>query len=608
MFETFGYDPVGNMTTHTDFRSKITTLAYDGRDRLLSKSPDPSLGEQARSYLYFPTGTRQSMTDPSGTTTYLYDSRNRLVTKTAPAGTLTYSYDDAGNLATIDSANPNGTSVSYLWDAANQLATITDNRTGGVTNALYTPTRRPSTLSQPNGVGVTYSYDSLDRILSMSWKQGTSPEFGSWAYTYNDRSQRLSSTDVTGRNAAYSYDDDARLTSETIAGDPRGAGFNGVLSYLLDGTGNRLSRTSTLGALPAQSFTYNANDELDSDTYDPNGNTMVANGHTYAYDFENRLLSKDNGGVIVVYDCDGNRVAKTVGGVTTQYLVDDLNPTGYPQVVEEVSGGAVQARYTYGNVIVSQTRNAASIPATTYYGYDGHGSITFLSDATGAVTDTYDYDGWGSLLATSGETHNTRGYAGEEVDQDLGLVLLRKRQYDSARGRFFQIDPVAGNIVLPVSLNRYLYAHAEPVDLKDPWGLAVPNARAGGDEYSELASAIGGTILTGYLVVGLGRGGTYTTLNAQGSLGGAGWQVACQFASATERTSDTVISPLKDCQQKNGDDGDPPCDHVEGDRPDLCEYDCHDGSGNLWSIPYVNPCPESLTKQQIMDGYSYGYR
>jgi hypothetical protein len=45
----------------------------------------------------------------------------------------------------------------------------------------------------------------------------------------------------------------------------------------------------------------------------------------------------NSGAVTIVYDGDGNRVAKTVGGVTTQYLVDDLNPTGYAQVVEESS-------------------------------------------------------------------------------------------------------------------------------------------------------------------------------------------------------------------------------------------------------------------------------
>ena len=42
-------------------------------------------------------------------------------------------------------------------------------------------------------------------------------------------------------------------------------------------------------------------------------------------------------------------MAKTVSGVTTRYLVDDLNPTGYAQVVEELSGGgSVQRQYTYG--------------------------------------------------------------------------------------------------------------------------------------------------------------------------------------------------------------------------------------------------------------------
>jgi len=43
--------------------------------------------------------------------------------------------------------------------------------------------------------------------------------------------------------------------------------------------------------------------------------------------------------VTLLYDGDGNRVAKTVGSVTTRYLVDDLNPTGYPQVVDELVGG-----------------------------------------------------------------------------------------------------------------------------------------------------------------------------------------------------------------------------------------------------------------------------
>jgi hypothetical protein len=168
----------------------------------------------------------------------------------------------------------------------------------------------------------------------------------------------LSATDITGRSAAYGYDVAARLASETITSDPRGASFNGALSYVLDGAGNRLSRTSTLATIASATHTFDANDQLTSDIYDANGNTTSSGGDTFAYDFENRLISKNNGAVTVLYDCDGNRVAKTVGGVTTQYLVDDLNPTGYLQVLEEVSGGAVQTRYTYGtNLLDTSTKH-----------------------------------------------------------------------------------------------------------------------------------------------------------------------------------------------------------------------------------------------------------
>src|SRR6185312_10340507 len=163
-------------------------------------------------------------------------------------------------------------------------------------------------------------------------------------------------------------------------------------------------------------------------------------GHTYAYDFENRLSAKDSGEVAVLYDGDGNRVGKTVNGVSTRYLVDDLNPTGYLQVLDEIADGAVQARYTYGTTLVSQTRYTGGTPATSFYGYDARGDIAFLTDVNGAQTDHYDYDAWGNLVAASGQTVNTRMYQGEELDPDLGLINLRARQYSPRLGRFYSLD------------------------------------------------------------------------------------------------------------------------------------------------------------------------
>jgi len=488
-FETFAYDLGGRQVTHTEFRPantncatdpslcKTTTMSYDSRDRMVTKIPAPSRGEPAESYTYWPTGMRHTATKGTETTSYDYDARDRLHSKSVPfAGTLTYGYDPAGNVASIVSSNTNGTNVSYVWDAANQLAFVTDNnQPPGTPASAYTPTptHRPFTVAQPNGVGVTYSYDVVDRVTSMVWKHGTDPAFGSWAYTHNERGQRKSATDITGRSAAYGYDDASRLTSETISGDPRDASFNGMLSYVLDGAGNRLSRTSTLAALGAQSFAYNANDEIGGDTFDVNGNMTASGGHTFAYDFENRLVSKDNGAVTITYNCDGDRVAKTVGGVTTRYLVDDLNPTGYLQVLEEVGGGAVQTRYTYGTSVVSQTRNISSTPATSYYGFDAQGNIAFLADSAGAVTDSYDYESWGGIVVQTGSTPNTRLYRGEEFDPDLGMINLRARQYKPSVGRFVTLDPIFTGQLDPFALNKYLYAGADPANRSDPSGLST---------------------------------------------------------------------------------------------------------------------------------------
>ena len=62
-----------------------------------------------------------------------------------------------------------------------------------------------------------------------------------------------------------------------------------------------------------------------------------------------------NGGAVqMLYDGDGNRVAKSANGVLTRYLVDELNPTGYAQVVDELTSGAVTRTYTYGLQRISE--------------------------------------------------------------------------------------------------------------------------------------------------------------------------------------------------------------------------------------------------------------
>ena len=163
-------------------------------------------------------------------------------------------------------------------------------------------------------------------------------------------------------------------------------------------------------------------------------------------------------------------MSETVAGVTTQYLVDTQNPTGYAQVVDELQNGAVTRTYSFGLERISETQPINSTPTTSFYGYDGHGSVRQLTNSAGAVTDTYDFDAFGNLVNQTGTTPNNYLFAGEQYDPALGLYYNRARYLNTSTGRFINMDPYEGDPQSPHSLHRYLYAGANPVDQADPSG------------------------------------------------------------------------------------------------------------------------------------------
>ena len=182
----------------------------------------------------------------------------------------------------------------------------------------------------------------------------------------------------------------------------------------------------------------------------------------------------NNGAVTLQYDGDGNRVAKIIGGTTARYLVDDLNPTRYAQVIEEVVNGTVQRVYTYGKTRISQNKLISSTWTPSFYGYDGMGSVRLLTDATGAVTDTYDYDAWGNTVNSTGSTPNVYQYSGEWLDSNLGLYYLRARYLNQTTGRFWARDPVEGKKCCGLSWNPYIYTNDNPANASDPSGRDAP--------------------------------------------------------------------------------------------------------------------------------------
>jgi RHS repeat-associated protein len=462
--ETRQYDQNGNLTSLTHFNGIVTSYSYDSLNRLLSRATP---GETTVSFTYTATGKRATMADASGTTTYTYDSMDRLTTKATPEGTLSYTYDAAGNLASMSSNHTNGVSATYSYDDLNRLTSVVDaNLSGaGTTTYSYDSASNLGTVTYPNGIQTTFAYDQLNRVSSAV------SQVSGFSYQRGPTGTLTNVVELNGRTVNWTYDGIYRLTNETIANDP--ARDNGTVSYGLDPVGNRLSESSSLNGVPSGSWGFNSDDEISSESYDANGNVTASDGKTFAYDSENHLVSMNGGAVQIVYDGDGNRIAKSANGVVTRYLVDDLNPTGYSQVVEELSAaGVVERQYTYGLQRISEIQPINNTWTVSFYGYDGGGSVRSLTNAAGIVTDTYEYDAFGNSFTTSGTTPNNYLYRGEQFDPDLGLYYLRARYYNPITGGFLSRDPGSGEIMEPTTIHKYRYASGDPINRADPTGWA----------------------------------------------------------------------------------------------------------------------------------------
>jgi YD repeat-containing protein len=112
-------------------------------------------------------------------------------------------------------------------------------------------------------------------------------------------------------------------------------------------------------------------------------------------DAANRLVSANVDGVASSFECDGsgNRVAQTVGGVTTEYVLDVAG--GLPEVIVATVGGA-STRYVQvqGQILAEYEAGAWGdvLP-------DHLGSVRPLVDDAEQVTLAQGYDPFGGLMS-----------------------------------------------------------------------------------------------------------------------------------------------------------------------------------------------------------------
>jgi len=166
---------------------------------------------------------------------------------------------------------------------------------------------------------------------------------------------------------------------------------------------------------------------------------------------------------IFMYDGLGRRAAKSIDGVTTQYLHDGLNP-----VQELSSAGTPTANLLTGLSIdefFTRTDSAGSRSLLT----DILGSAIALTDANGAMTTTYSYEPFGRASVGGAASTNPFQFTGREND-GTGLYYYRARYYHPLLQRFAAQDPIGFGGGDP---NLYGYVFEGPTNFRDPFGLCV---------------------------------------------------------------------------------------------------------------------------------------
>jgi RHS repeat-associated protein len=478
------YDGSGNLASITNGNGEKISYHLDSMRRLGTiELPDSS----QETFTYTVDGLLETVTDDTGTTVYEYDPlMRRLRRVTEPDGRyVRYEYDLVGNRKVLAHAMQDFAPeevTEYEYDALNRLIEVTDPQ-GGVTTYDYDAAGNQTEIVRPDGTSTEQKYDLRNRLVEVIHRDDLGATIASFQYTLDGVGNRRVEERADGSRVEYTYDDVYR-----VAGEQHFDSSNAVtrtIGYGYDPVGNLIERSGSLGLL---TLTYNENNQLvDANdvlfTYDDAGNLLskgTGPGDTtqYSYDARGRLAQLDPPtGAPTAYSYDYRGVRRTKSGPagTVNFLTDRDSTTGYEQVLRESDAGGTTLRsYVFGNALLGEVDGGGIARRLT----DGLGSTRLLTDATGTPTSTFEYSAYGGILAQSGSGATAYRFAGEQQDAESQLYFLRARYYDTGTGSFLTRDPADGDRTRPPSLHKYLYAHANPVNLTDPSGRGIPSSLA----------------------------------------------------------------------------------------------------------------------------------
>jgi RHS repeat-associated protein len=378
--------PTGPIVQIRAPHGRLIDLSYDSYNRIVQASDNAG---QTIKYRYDSTGRLALVTDPDGRATrYAYNSENDMTTVTDARGKVlisntyegekvktqtlgglgtyhfSYSYPESpSEVAHTRLVDPDGHEHVLYWNTSTGLPL--SERIGSQQISYQRDAEGNITHVTASSGDTSYSYNALGDITSIRREtSGLAPLTTS--FTYNEASERTSTTNPLGQTTSYTYDTDGNLIRVT---DPMG-------------------RQTTFG--------YDSEGELTSTT-DPQGNTT-----SYAY---------ENGEQTAVINPLDQK---------TEVIYDDV---GRPVGIRDPEGRLTQFAYDSDNDLISETDPAGD---KTSYGYDADGDLTSVTDPEGH-TQTGTYNAFGQLSSWTDALGQTTSYT-HDVMGDITSVTDPKGQ------------------------------------------------------------------------------------------------------------------------------------------------------------------------------------
>ena len=498
-FTTFEYDVLGRMTarfetdleSHWEFDTAIMGIgqlaeAYTGKTNV-------NLRDYRRIRNYDSLGrlklTTQVLNDGTYTARNDYDEWNRAIRTTyqhASDGAKVFDtrYGNMGDLERIERGG------LPLWRVMEKDAA-----------------QRPTKLTLGNGLTQVHRYNRFTARLengALSTSSNVARLQESYLYdVLGNVSNRSQYWDQGGFQEDFKYDELNRLTKSTVLGQP-------LQTFVYDqnaiGAGNLTSKTG-IGAYtyPLQGsgvvrpHAVKSIASIGDLLYDDNGNLTSGGGRTVDWNSFDMPIRIAKGSIFSIFaygsEHQRTRQDRSDGSVVIY---------AGAQEVERKSGQMTVKTYWPGAVGVEIDRPSASAAELSWIHLDRLGSVIGMTDQAGVLRERLAYDVWGKRRMIDGSSTpdtldglvDNRGFTGHEMLDQLDLVHMNGRVYDSFTARFLSADPFVQEPSNGQNYNRYSYVLNNPTNLTDPTGFyftetlaQVAVAARGGQSQGEIDAA-----------------------------------------------------------------------------------------------------------------------